>query len=139
MVRFFLNLHITLQGLLVEGKNDRLILNGWFIPNWKAVCINMMLSHESDPKIIYADIFKRHLQYLQNTWITVPKDVILIYDDDVNSVFRHYKCHPDIASIFAFILQHLLYIWLGGSFGSIITLSNFEPIARVRIHLAEYY
>ena len=37
-----------------------------------------------------------------------------------------------------FIISNYLYIPLGGTFGSITSPANFEPIARARIHLAEY-
>ena len=43
-----------------------------------------------------------------------------------------------MASAFAFIIQQLLWVPLGGMFGSIVTPSNFEPIARARTHLAEF-
>ena len=50
LARFLKHLHITPQGLLVKkDKNDRMIWDGTFIPHWLATCINMMLSHESEP------------------------------------------------------------------------------------------
>ena len=122
-----------------KDKNDRMIWDGSFIPNWDAVSINMMLSHESEPEIVYGETFKRHLQYLYNFRISVPNDEILLYDDDVKSAFRHCKYHPDVASAFAFIIQENLWIPLGGMFGSIVTPANFEPIARARTHLAKYF
>jgi len=140
LARFLKHLHITPQGLLMKkDKNDRMIWDGSFLPNWEAVSINMMLSHESEPEIVYGETFKRHLQYLYNFRISVPNDEILIYDDDVKSAFRHCKYHPDVASAFAFIIQENLWIPLGGMFGSIVTPANFEPIARARTHLAEFF
>ena len=48
IARFIPNLHLTPQGLLSKpGKNDRLIWDGSFIPNWSATSINIMLSHTS--------------------------------------------------------------------------------------------
>ena len=97
-----------------KDKNDRLIWDGTFISNWNAVSINMMLNHESEPEIIYGDTFNRYLHYLHNFRITIPDSDILVYDDDVKSAFRHYKYHPDITAAFAFIIQNLLWIPLGG-------------------------
>ena len=63
IARFIRHSHLTPQGLLTKpGKNDRLIWDGSFLPSWDSKCINMMLSHETEPKIIYGDVFQRHLE-----------------------------------------------------------------------------
>ena len=139
MARFIKNLHVTPQGLVIKpGKNDRLIWDGSFIPNWQATCINMMLSTDTEPEIIYGETFMKHLESIWNLRITHPVTDILLFDDDVKGAFRHNKYHPDIAAAFSFIIANLLYIPLGGTFGSITSPSNFEPIARARIHLANF-
>ena len=81
---------------------------------------------------------QRYLTYLWNMRISLPTQDIMIFDDDVKGAFRHCKYHPDVTSAFSFIIQYLLFISLGGTFGSIVTPSNFEPIARARTHLARY-
>ena len=121
-----------------KDKNDRLIWDGTFTPDWLATSINMMLSHDSEPKIIYGSTFNRYLAYIWNSRITYPTSDIMLMDDDVKGAFRHCKYHPDVVSAFSFIIQYLLFISLGGTFGSIVTPSNFEPIARARTHLAWY-
>ena len=137
--RFIPNLHLTPQGLLVKkDKNDRLVWDGSFIPHWAAICINMMLTHDTEPKIHYGRTFKRHLKRIYNKRIAKPRTDLVLMDDDVKGAFRHCKYHPDIAAAFAFIIQYLLYIPLGNTFGSIVSPSNFEPIARARTHLAGY-
>ena len=137
--RFIANMHLTPQGLLTKkGKNDRLIWDGSFTPNWNAICINMMLNQKTEPEIIYGQAFINHLQHLYNFRLSYPDDEIVLMDDDVKGAFRHCKYHPDIATAFAFIIQNLLFIPLGGTFGSVVSPANFEPIARARIHLAEY-
>ena len=74
LTRFIRHLHITPQGLVIKpGKNDRLIWDGSFIPHWQATCINMMLSHDTEPQIIYGTTFMRHLQRLWNYRISYPK------------------------------------------------------------------
>ena len=75
---------------------------------------------------------------LYNTRIQFNNIHIVIMDNDVKGAFRHCKYHPDIVSVFAFITQHLLYIPLDNTFGSIVSPSNFEPIGRARTHLAGY-
>ena len=137
LARFIKHLHVTPQGLLIKkDKNDRLIWDGSFIPHWAAICINMMLNHASEPEIIYGSTFMMYLLYLWNLRITYPSVDIMLMDDDVKGAFRHCKYHPDVASAFSFIINELLFISLGGTFGCIVTPSNFEPIARARTHLA---
>ena len=139
IARFLKHLHVTPQGLLVKkDKNDRLIWGGSFIPHWAAICINMMLSHDSEPVIVYGSTFMKYLEYIWNLRITYPVTDIMLFDDDVKGAFRHCKYHPDVTSAFSFIIAGLLFISLGGTFGSIVTPSNFEPIARARTHLARY-
>lgn len=139
IARFIRHLHLTPQGLLVKpGKNDRLIWDGSFIPNWQATCINMMLSQKTEPNIIYGETFMRLLETIWNLRISYPVSDILLFDDDINGAFRHCKYHPDVVSAFAFIIAQFLFIPLGGTFGSITSPENFDPIARARIHLAEF-
>ena len=61
--RFIRHLHLTPQGLLTKpGKSDRLIWDGSFIPTWKSTSINMMLNHDTEPRIIYGEAFMNHLE-----------------------------------------------------------------------------
>ena len=84
IARFIRHLHLTPQGLLCKpGKNDRLIWDGSFIPNWQAISINMMLTNETEPQIIYGSTFERHLESIWNLRITYPSSDILLFDDDV--------------------------------------------------------
>ena len=139
LARFIPHLHVTPQGLVIkEGKNDRLVWDGSFIPHWLATCINMMLTDDTEPKIVYGTAFQRHLEVIWNSRISHPHTDILLFDDDVKGAFRHCKYHPDIATAFSFIIAKFLFIPLGGTFGSITSPSNFEPIARARTHLAEF-
>ena len=139
LARFIRHLHVTPQGLVIKlGKNDRLIWDGSFIPHWLATCINMMLSQDTEPEIIYGTTFMRHLEIIWNLRITYPDIDILLFDDDVKGAFRHSKYHPDVASAFSFIVANHLFIPMGGTFGSITSPANFEPIARARTHLAEH-
>ena len=95
VARFIRNMHITPQGLLIKkDKNDRLVWDGSFVPHWDAICINMILSQDTEPKIMYGETFMRHLQHLYNFRISVPNEEILLMDDDVKGAFRHCKISP---------------------------------------------
>ena len=85
----------------------------------------MMLTHESEPKIIYGDAFVRHLETIWNLRITYPTTEILLFDNDVKSAFRQCKYHPDVALAFSFIIKEYMFITLGGTFGSITSPANF--------------
>ena len=97
-----------------------------------------MLSLETEPITIYGTIFMRHLERIWNMRISYPNTDILLFDDDVKGAFRHYKYHPNIAAAFSFIIEDLLFVPLRGTFGSITSPSNFEPITRARTHLVEF-
>ena len=74
IARFIRNSHLTPQGLLTKpGKTYRFICDGSFIPKWDSTSINMMLSHETEPKIVYSDAFTRHLKIIWNLRITHSK------------------------------------------------------------------
>ena len=60
LARFIPHLHIIPQGLVIkDGKNDRLVWDGSFIPHWSATCINMMLTHATEPEIVYGNSFQK--------------------------------------------------------------------------------
>ena len=62
IARFISNLHLTPQGLLSKtGKNDCLIWDGSFQPDWESVWVNMILDRITEPTIVYGDTFDRHL------------------------------------------------------------------------------
>ena len=98
----------------------------------------MMLTDKTEPEIIYGNSFQRYLEGIWNSRITHPHSDILLFDDDVKGAFRHCKYHPDVASAFSFLISSFLFILMGGTFGSITSPPNFEPIPRARIHLAEF-
>ena len=83
----------------------------------------MMLSKDTEPEIIYGETFMRHFEIIWNLRITYSLLDILLFDDDVKWSFRH-KYHPDITTVFSFIISNLLYVPLGGTFSSITSPSN---------------
>ena len=94
----------------------------------------MIPSANTGPDIKYGETFRRHLESMWNLRITHPFSGILLFDDYFKWAFRHNKYHPDIVAAFSIIISNLLYIPLGGTFGSITSPSNFESITRARIH-----
>ena len=80
----------------------------------------------------------RYLVEVWNQSITYPNKEIYSFDNDVKRAFRQSKYHPDIASVFSFIIDNILYVALGATFRSGTSPSNFEPFARARVHLAHF-
>ena len=116
--RFIPNLHLTPQGLVVKkGKNDRLVFDGSHLINYKSTCVNMLTKLDLEPKILYGTALQRHLNRIWNLRISYPNKDILLWDGDVSGAFRWNKYHPDIASVFAFILFGTLYIPSSQCFG----------------------
>jgi len=122
IVRFIPNLYMTPQGLLSKtGKNDRLIWDGSFQPDWESVCVNMMLDRITDPTIVYGDAFDRHLINICNLRLTHPNEEIYLFDDDTKGAFRYPKYYPNVATTFAFRISSFLMILLENTFDSIVS------------------
>ena len=139
LARFFKNLHLTPQGLLSKlGKNDRLIWDGSFQPEWNSTCVNMMLNRDDEPEVVYGDAFMRHLTKIWNLRISYPIEELYLFDDDVKGTFLHSKYHPDVAGVFSFSISNYLMIPMGQTFGSIDSRQDWEPFARARTHLAHF-
>ena len=106
--------YITPQGLLMKkDKNDRLVWDGTFIPNWESICINMMLSHETEPEIKDGLTFMLHLQHIYNFRIAKPNKDIVLFDDYVKGAFRHPNYHPELAAAFFFHHRKVIIYYLG--------------------------
>ena len=117
---FFKNIHLTPWGLLSKlGKNNRLIWDDSFQPEWNYTCINMMLNRDYEPEVVYGDIFMRHLTQIWNLRISYPNEELYLFDDNVKGVFRHSKYYPYVAGSFAFSISSYLMIPLGQTFGCV--------------------
>ena len=120
LVRFFKNLHLTHQGLLSKpGKNNILIWDGSFQPEWNSTCVNMMLNRDDKPEVVYGDAFMRYITQIWNLRISYPNEELYLFDDGVKGALRHLKYYPDVAGGFAFSISNYLMIPIGQTFGSI--------------------
>eukprot|EP00957_Ditylum_brightwellii_P080610 6130629-Ditylum_brightwellii.AAC.1 len=63
-------------------------------------------------------------------------DIVLL-DDDATGSFRQCKLHPDTAQVFSFIIEQLLFVPCGSTFGSNTSPINWEPVRRAREALAQ--
>ena len=125
LARFMKHIHVTPQCFISKlGKNDRLIWDGSFIPEWESTCINMMLDGKTEPPVMYGDALQRHINRIWNSRITFPRKELYLFDDDVKGAFRHSKYYPDVAGAFSFIISNYLLVSLGQTFGSLVSPQN---------------
>eukprot|EP00957_Ditylum_brightwellii_P173731 13226932-Ditylum_brightwellii.AAC.1 len=66
-----------------------------------------------------------------------PDNYIFLWDDDATGAFRQCKLHPEIAQVFCFIIEQLLFVTCGNTFGSNTNPANWEPVRRSRKALAQ--
>ena len=83
--------------------------------------------------------FTKHLTRIYNLRISYPSDEILLLDNDVSSELRWIKRHPDIASVFAFAVDKLMFIPTGQTFSSNTSPSNWEVLAQARTLIGEHH
>lgn len=85
---FCQNCHVTPSGLIIKpGKNDCLIFDGSFLPNWSSISINQMQSPKFNPKIVYSTALLCHLERIYNLCISYPDEDIYLFDDNVLDAF----------------------------------------------------
>ena len=85
-----------------------------------------MLDRNTEPKIVYGNVFDRYLIHIRNVCITHPHKDIYLFDDDEKGTFRRPKYHPDTVTAFAFCISRFLMIPLGLTFGFIVSPQDWE-------------
>ena len=139
LAQFVPHAYYTPQGYVIKpGKNDRLIFDGSHLLTWDSLPVNLMTNLFNEPEIVYNQTWDKHLSRIWNLCISYPMMDILLFDDDVAGAFRTIKKNPEIASVFSFIIDQLLFVPTGMTFGSNTSPSNWEPIARAQTILAEW-
>ena len=88
LARFIQNLHLTPQGLVIKpGKNDRLVFDASHLIKFDSICSNMMTNPSVEYPITYGDAFSRYLTWIYNMRISLPREDILQFSDDVSGAF----------------------------------------------------
>ena len=91
------------------------------------------MDNKKNSVITYGTTFQRHLTRSWNSRISYPNKDLLLMEDDVKGVFRHTKYYLDIVSTFRFQILDLMYVYIGNTFRSIFSPSNFETLIRTRV------
>jgi hypothetical protein len=68
------------------------------------------VDHHHNPAVYYGKALLLHWVYSWRLRQQYPDRDLFIYKDDINAAFRRILYHPDIAPVFATVLQHMLCI-----------------------------
>ena len=106
--------------------------------NWDSKPVNSMAHVKFEPEVTFGQALLKHLIRIWNLGISYPDEDILLWDDDATGAFRQSKLHPDIAQVFSFIIELILFVPCGNTFGSNTSPANCEPIRRAREAIAKW-
>ncbi len=76
------------------------------------------------------------LIHIWNLRLTFPEQDITIHANDVKSCFCQLKHHPDVMGAFSFVINTILFLQCGLTFGSDFSPANWEPVRRITEQLA---
>ena len=140
MWRFIPHIFVTPQHLLQKaGKKDRMIYDASYQITKDSISVNMMTEDASktEMRCDFGRVKLRLYTRIYNLRITHPSTDIALHANDVKSCFRQLKHHPDCMGAFAFIIDKLLLLQCGLTFGSDFSPASWEPVRRVIEALAE--
>mmetsp|Transcript_16875 Transcript_16875/g.38682 ORF Transcript_16875/g.38682 Transcript_16875/m.38682 type:complete len:650 (+) Transcript_16875:2568-4517(+) len=138
--RFVPHLFYSPQHILEKpGKKDRQIFDASFCLGPRSIPINGMTStpNGSEFACLFGDVLLRLLTRIWNLRISYPDTDIAIHASDVKSCFRQLKHAPDVMGAFSYIIDGVLYLSCGLTFGADFSPPNWEIPRRVLEQLAE--
>ncbi len=125
ITRFTPHLFLTPQHNLVkEGWKDRLIFNAAKQPTKDAIPINLMTLTKDGTELdcTFGMVMTDFLTHLWNLRISYPDCDVAVHANDVKSCFRQLKHHCNVMGAFSFVIDTILFLQCGLTFGS-----NFSP------------
>ena len=140
MWRFIPHIFVTPQHLLQKaGKKDRMIYDASYQVTRDSVSVNMMTedASQTEMKCDFGRVKLRLCTRIYSLRISHPTADIALHANDVKSCFRQLKHHPDCMGAFSFIIDKLLLLQCGLTFGSDFSPASWEPVRRVIKALAE--
>jgi hypothetical protein len=141
LLDFLENTKTTPHGIVNIGhpyKNLRLVCDSSFRPHYWCFAINDWCGKATEPLLIFADSFVETLIWIWNLRITYPFLEIYLCDDDITNAFRQVKYPPNLTGLHCKVVNGVLYMDTGQTFGDTPSPANFEPIAICRSQLAKY-
>ncbi len=128
---FTLHIFLTPQhNLVMEGWKDRLNFNAAKWPTMDSIPINLMTSTNDSTGLncTFSMVMTDFLTHLWNLRITIPDCDIAIHANSVKSCFQQLKHHPNVMGAFSFVIDTIMFLQCGLTFGSDFTLANWELI-----------
>eukprot|EP00957_Ditylum_brightwellii_P121835 9290980-Ditylum_brightwellii.AAC.1 len=114
-----------------------LVLDDSIKLSWDSIPVNSMTHVKFEPEVTFGQALPKHLIRIWNLRISYPDDDILLWDDDATGAFRQCKLHPDIAQVFSFVIELILFVPRGITFDSNAIPANWEPIRKAREAIAQ--
>ena len=105
----------------------------------ESIPVNMMTENASFTELHcdFGRVKSRLYKRVYNLRGTHPNRDIVLHANDVKSCFRQLKHHPDCMGLFSFIIDDLLYLQCGLTFGSDFSPASWEVLRRIIEILAE--
>ena len=138
--RYIPHLFITPQHILEKpGKKDRQIFDAAFMHDADSIPINMMTEDANVTELHceFGTVKQRLYTRIYNLRITYPWLDIILHANDVKSCFRQLKHHPDVMGAFSYIINDLLFLQCGLTFGSDFSPASWEVLRRIIELLSE--
>ena len=131
--RFIPHLFLTPQHILIKKGKERMIYDAAYQHTRDSVFINMMTEDASVNELHcdFGTVKVRLYRRIYNLRITHPTLDIIIHANDVKSCFRQLKHHPDCMGLFSFIIDDLLYLQCGLTFGLDFSPASWKVLRRI--------
>eukprot|EP00957_Ditylum_brightwellii_P210646 15365213-Ditylum_brightwellii.AAC.1 len=138
VTRFIPHIHVTQQGLIL--KPGKMIDLFFMVPlgYWNSKAVNSMTHVKFEPEVTFVPALPKHLIRIWNLTISYLDDDTVLWDDDATGAFRQCKLHPEIAQVFNFIIELIVCVPCGNTFGSNTSPVNWKPIRRAREAIAKW-
>ena len=141
LIYFALDAHLSPQGLvdvIHTRRKPRPLSDSSYRPFPGAFAINDWTDKKNEPKLHFAESFKRLCVWHWNLAISYPDLDRYTGDDDVQCAFPRIKYNPSLVAMHSAISNDTLIMCTGLTFGDNTSPSNWEPIARARQQLAQH-
>jgi hypothetical protein len=135
LIDFLENTKQTPHGILYldhPTKSPRVVCDASCHPKPWCFATNDWTDKKNEPDLIFGTAFTATLEWIWNLRITYPGMEIYVCDDDVTNAFKQVKYPPNLAGLHCKIINGVLYIDTGQTFGDCTSPPNFEPIAICR-------
>ncbi len=118
-----------------QPQKDQLIFNTAKLPTMNATAINLIFSTKDGIKLncTFGTVMTNFLAYFQNLRITFPDQDIAIHTNNVKSCLRQLKNHPNVMGVFSFIIDTIMFLQCGLTFGLDFSPANWEPTMLLQI------